>query len=660
MSPQEQARALFFEALDFLAREDYAAAEEKLRRAHSLVPERVSVLTNLSAALLRQGKIAESATYAERSVALDPRNAEGWLNLAQCRRKAGALAQALEYCERSVTLKPDYAEAWSTHGAALLDLQRSQEALASCDKALALQPDHSDAWCNRGLALTGLQRFDEAITSYDRALALNPTAAQAWANRAVTLADLKRYDESLASYEKAITLGSAPYLLGDWLRAKMQVCHWEGFEPACERTLAAVDAGEKAATPFSLLAIRSSPAQQRRCAEIYVRDVFPAIASPLTPRPRHDRIRLGYFSRDFQNHAMSYLMAGLFEHHDRARFELFAFSFGAPAKDAMRRRVEAAFEHFIDVSTKTDDEICRLARSVEIDIAVDIKGLSGYSRTGIFARRAAPVQVNYLGYPGTMGAEYIDYLIADRMVVPPEQVSHYSEAVAWLPHTYWVNDSLRKIAAHTPSREQAGLPARGFVFCCFNNPAKITPDVFDIWVRLLLKVQGSVLWLLDHNAGATRNLRNEAEKRGVAADRLVFALPAEPSEHLARHRLADLVLDTFYYNAHTTASDALWAGLPVLTFPGEAFASRVGASLLQALGLPELIASSADEYESLALALATEPNRLSAIRKRLAANLRTHPLFDTARFTRHIEAAYAAMWQRHQRGLAPDQIEVPA
>ena len=660
MSPQEQARTLFFEALDFLAREDYAAAEEKLRHAHRLVPERVSVLTNLSAALLRQDKMAESATYAERSVALDPHNAEGWLNLAQCRRKAGALVQALECCERSVTLKPDYAEAWSTRGAALLDLQRSEEALASCDRAIALRPDHADAWCNRGLALTGLQRFDEAIASYDRTLALNPKAAQAWANRAVTLADLRRYDESLESYEKAIALGSVPYLLGDWLRAKMQVCHWEGFERACERTLAAVDSGEKAATPFSLLAIPSSPAQQRRCAEIYVRDVFPGIASRITTPAGHDRIRLGYFSRDFQNHAMSYLMAELFERHDRARFELFAFSFGPQVKDAMRRRVEAAFEHFIDVSAKTDDEICRLSRSLGIDIAVDIKGLSGYSRTGIFARRAAPLQVNYLGYPGTMGADYIDYLIADRIVVPPEHLAHYSEAVAWLPHTYWVNDSLRKIAEHTPSRAQAGLPAHGFVFCCFNNPAKITPDVFDIWMQLLLKVPGSVLWLLDHNAGATRNLRAEAQQRGIAAARLVFAPPMEPSEHLARHRLADLVVDTFYYNAHTTASDALWAGLPVLTSPGEAFASRVAASLLQALGLPELITASRDEYESLAHALASAPERLSELKQKLARNLRTQPLFDTARFTRHIEAAYAAMWQRHRHGLAPDHIEVPA
>jgi predicted O-linked N-acetylglucosamine transferase (SPINDLY family) len=323
----------------------------------------------------------------------------------------------------------------------------------------------------------------------------------------------------------------------------------------------------------------------------------------------------------------------------------------------MRRRVQAAFEHFVDVSARSDREISLLAQSLEIDIAVDLKGLSGYSRTGIFAHRPAPVQVNYLGYPGTMGADYIDYLIADRIVVPPQQLPYYSEKIAWLPHTYWVNDSLRKISPQVPTRQAAGLPD-GFVFCCFNNPAKITPDVFDIWMRLLRKVGGSVLWLLDHNPGATRNLRAEAAQRGVSPARLVFAPPMEPSEHLARHRLADLVVDTFHYNAHTTASDALWAGLPVVTCPGESFASRVGASLLQAIGLPELIAPSPQAYETLALSLAANRAQFSEIRQKLAGNLRTHPLFDTALFTRHIESAYAAMWDRHRRGLPPDHIEV--
>lgn len=660
MNPQDQARALFFEALELLAREDYGAAEGRLRAAHQLVPDRVSVLTNLSAALLKQDRIAESEKFARRSVELDPRNAEGWVNLAGCRRREGALAEALECCDRAVALQPGYAEAWSTRAAALLHLQRHDEALASCDQAIALQPGHAAAWSNRGLALSGLQRPDQALASYDRAVELEPRSAQAWANRAVTLGDLRRYDESLESYGKAVALAPPPYVLGDWLRAGMQVCHWEGFETACKRTLAAVDAGQRAASPFSLLAIASSPAQQLRCAETYVHDLFPENSTPIPPLKKQGRLRLGYFSRDFHNHATSYLMAELFERHDRARFELFAFSFGPQVKDAMRRRVEAAFEHFLEVDARTDAETAALARELGIDIAVDLKGLSGYSRTGIFARRAAPVQVSYLGYPGTMGAGYIDYLIADRVVVPPQHFEQYSEKVVWLPHTYWVNDSTRKIAEATPSRREAGLPERGFVFCCFNNPAKITPDLFDAWMRLLTQVDGSVLWLLDHNPGATRNLRAEAHKRGVAPARLVFAPQMEPSQHLARHRLADLVLDTFHYNAHTTAVDALWAGLPVLTCPGETFASRVGASLLRAAGLPELAAGSRKEYEALALSLSAHPDRLSALRAKLQENIRTQPLFDTALFTRHIETAYEMMWERHRSGAPPWYFEVPA
>jgi protein O-GlcNAc transferase len=661
VSPAEEAKALFLEALDCLTREEYAEAEGRLRRAQRLVPERVSVLTNLSAALLRQDKTGEAAHYAEHSVALDPGNAEGWLNLALCRRRAGALAEALECCKRSVELRPDSAEAWSSQGAALLDLQRYAEALASCDRAIALRPGLADAWSNRGLALNALGRFDEAVACYRRAVDADPRAAHAWANLAVTLGDLRRYDESLGSYEKAVALKPVSFVLGDWLRAKMQVCDWKDFAAACDRTLAGVDAGASAASPFSLLTIDSSPAQQRRCAETYVAARFPPCSSP-PPRPsrREARIRLGYFSCDFRNNAMSYLTAGLFELHERSRFELFAFSFGAQVMDAMRRRVEAAFEHFVDVSAKTDEEIAGAARELEIDIAVDLKGLTGYARTGIFARRAAPLQVNYLGYPGTMGAPYIDYLIADRVVVPAGQLAHYSERVAWLPHTYQVNDSRRPIAERTPTRAEVGLPERGFVFCCFNNPAKITPDVFEVWMRLLQNVEGSVLWLIDHNAGATRNLRAEAHKRGVSPGRLVFAPPIEPSEHLARHRLADLVVDTFYYNAHTTAVDALWTGLPVLTVLGGSFASRVCASLLHAVDLPELVAGSSEEYESLALALAADAPRLALIRRKLARNIRAQPLFDTALFARHIESAYTAMHERRLRGLPPAHFEVPA
>jgi protein O-GlcNAc transferase len=622
----ESAKALFLEGLDLLVRQDYAGAERKLRQALELAPDRPSVLTNLSAALLRQDKIDEASRWARRSVELDGRNAPGWLNLAFCQRKEGRFAAALE----------------------------------SCDRALAIRADYAEAWLGRGLALSALGRFEEALASYDQALETDAGSAEAWANRAVTLQDLKRPDEALASYDRSVALGPMPYAFGDRQRVRMELCRWEEFDATCARLTEAIEAGDRICSPFALLGLPSSPGLQRRCAEIYVLDRHPA-AAPSPPVSRHPRrrLRIGYFSADFHNHATSYLMAGLFEHHDRSRFEVTAFSFGPPSSDAMRRRLQAAFEHFVDVRDRSDQEIASLSRELEIDIAVDLKGLTGYARPGIFAARAAPLQVNYLGYPGTMAAPYIDYLVADRTLIPEEHRVHYSEKVVWLPHSYQANDSLRKISGRVPQRREAGLP-EGFVFCCFNNSAKITPGVFDIWMRLLRKLPGSALWLIERDTTAAANLRREAAARGVSPERLVFAAQLDLPGHLARHRLADLFLDTLHYNAHTTASDALWAGLPVVTCIGAAFAGRVGASLLNAIGLPELIARSPLEYEEIALSLATDPRRLRAIREKLAQNRATHPLFDTASFTRHIETAYAAMHERYQAGLPPDHIQVPA
>jgi predicted O-linked N-acetylglucosamine transferase (SPINDLY family) len=396
------------------------------------------------------------------------------------------------------------------------------------------------------------------------------------------------------------------------------------------------------------------------CAVAYTRERHPAVQPPLWngERYRHDRIRLAYLSADFHEHATAYLMAELFELHDRARFEVSAISFGPNKRSRMRTRLRRSFERFIDVRAQSDHEVASLVREMEIDIAVDLKGFTTDSRTGILAYRAAPIQVNYLGFPGTMGADYIDYILADRVVIPEEHQPCYTEKVVYLPDSYQVNDSRRSIAERTPSRAEAGLPERGFVFCCFNNNYKITPAVFDVWMRLLRQVPDSVLWLLEANAVAASNLRREAQARGVEPERLVFAKRAKLAEHLARHRLADLFLDTLPYNAHTTASDALWTGVPVLTRLGSSFAGRVAASLLRAVGLPELIARSVEEYEALALELATDPALLRQFKDRLAANHLTAPLFDTARFTRHIEAAYTRMWEIGQRGEVPRSLDI--
>jgi predicted O-linked N-acetylglucosamine transferase (SPINDLY family) len=355
---------------------------------------------------------------------------------------------------------------------------------------------------------------------------------------------------------------------------------------------------------------------------------------------------------------MAYVMAGLFELHDRSRFELIAISLQPEDKSPMGMRVRSAFDQFIVVHDKSDLEVATLMRSLEIDIAVDLMGFTQFSSTAIFAHRPAPVQVNYMGYPGTMGADYIDYILADSYVIPPTQQACYSEQVVYLPDSYFVFDHQQKLAVDVPGRSEMGLPDTGFVFCCFNNNYKITPEVFDIWMRLLEKVKGSVLWLRESNPAASVNLRHEAELRGVDTARIIFAPRLPVAVHLARHQLADLFLDTLPYNAHTTAADALWAGLPVLTRSGESFASRVAGSLLQAVGLPELITDTPEAYEALALELATNQDKLDDIKARLKQNRNTCPLFNTDRFRRHIEAAYIHMWQQCQQGLAPKTFTV--
>jgi protein O-GlcNAc transferase len=408
-----------------------------------------------------------------------------------------------------------------------------------------------------------------------------------------------------------------------------------------------------------LLGASGSPAEQLVCAKSYVADRYPpASAVPASRQPAHDRIRLAYVSADFGDHPVAFLTAGLFEQHDRTRFETTAISLSACQPGAMFDRLKASFDHFVDVAGKSDAETVAVMRELEIDIAVDLMGHAPHARAGILAARAAPIQANYLGFPGTMGADYIDYIVADRTVVPADTQRHYAEKVVYLPETFQANDAKRWIAAAVPSRAEFGLPGTGFVFCCFNANNKLTPQMFAVWMRLLKRVDGSVLWLLAEDDVVAANLRREAAACGVAPERLVFASRVADADDLARYTRADLFLDTAPFNGGTTASDALWAGLPVVTLAGETFAGRMSASLLRALDLPELVTDSAESYEALALQLATEPALLSGIRTKAARNRETQPLFDTARFTRHLEAAYIGMWDRYRRGTAPEGFAV--
>ncbi|HET7032994.1 MAG TPA: tetratricopeptide repeat protein [Casimicrobiaceae bacterium] len=570
--------------------------------------------------------------------------------------------EAAELLARAAELRPADAEILATWGVALRDCGRYADAVASYDRAIAVAPNYAEAHANRGVALRNLELNDEALQSYDRAIATRPDFVQAYANRAMLLAEIKRYPEALESYKRALQIQpDYPYLYGSWVHAKMQICDWSRIESQYVRLAGKIERGERAATPWQILATPCSAALQRRAAEIAAKDRFPyapAARGPLD-RPAHERIRIGYFSADFHEHATAHLIAELFERHDRAKFELTAYSFGPTAETPMRRRLMAAFDNFVDVRDRSDQDVALLAIERETDIAVDLKGFSQSGRPGIFARRAAPIQVSFLGYPGTMGADYFDYLIADSTLVPEGDQRHYVEKIAYMPESYQVNDTQRTIPDAPIRRADLRLPEEAFVFCCFNNSYKITPAMFDRWMRVLLRVQGSVLWLLHDNEWAEANLRREAHQRGVAAERLIFAPRIPLPGHLARHRAADLFLDTLPCNAHTTASDALWAGLPLVTCQGETFAGRVAASLLRSIRLPELVARTPADYEALAIELATNPAKLREIRERLAHNRFTQPLFDIASYTRALERGYAMMYERHRAGLRPEHISVP-
>jgi len=637
-------------------------AVDLLSRAMAVDPANADVCISRGNALRDLGRHAGALESYERAIALRPDYAEAHNNRGNVLRRLQRHPEALESYGRALALKPDYAEAQNNRGNALADLNRHAEALESYARALALRPGYADAWSNRGNALRGLGRHPEALESYARAIALDAGHVDARYNRGVALGDLKRYAEALESYEQALRLEpDYPFLYGIWLRTRMQVCDWRDFSAHLGRLTERIERSERASSPFPVLALSGSPAVQRKAAQIWVQDRYPTAHS--LPRIRkasgHGRMRIGYFSADFRAHAVSSLTAELFERHDKSRFEVIAFSYGPPGDDDVRKRLAAAFDRFLEVRALSDEGIAALARELDVDIAVDLGGFTGHSRPGIFAHRAAPLQVSYLGYPGTMGAAFIDYIIADRTIVPAEHQRHYAEKIVYLP-SYQASDSRRRIADRVFTREELGLPRAGFVFCCFNNSYKITPGTFDRWMAMLRSVENSVLFLYAENEWAGPNLGKEAAARGVDPRRLVFGARLPMAEYLARYRAADLFLDTSPYNAGATASDALWAGLPVLTCLGETFAGRMGASLLRAIHLPELMTETPEQYERLAIELATDPDRLREIRRKLAAHRLAAPLFDMQRFTRHLEAAYAGMLERHRAGLPPEHIEAQA
>jgi predicted O-linked N-acetylglucosamine transferase (SPINDLY family) len=595
----------------------------------------------------------------DRAIELNSNYAEGWSNKGATLNELKRYHEALGHFDRAIKLNPNYAEAWNNKGTTLNELKRHEEALSYFDRAIELNPRYAEAWSNKGATLRALKRHHDAMSHFDQAIELNPNYAEAWSNRGGIFHEFFNYVSAIECFKKACLLKSdIEWALGDFLYSTLSICLWEDIATTKKDIAFLVNKNHNTISPFTLLALADDPPLHKKASEIFTHSKYPAnlALGPITPYPPHEKIRIGYFSANFYNHAVGFLLAELFELHDKNQFELIGFSFGRMPKDDTQRRIAAQFNHFYEVENMSDTDIVQLSRSLNIDIAVDLMGFTQDARTGIFAHRAAPVQVNYLGYPGTMGTNYIDYIIADTTLIPPESQQHYSEKIVYLPNCYQANDRKRAIADKQFTRRELGIPDTGFVFACFNNNFKILPATFDAWVRILNAVEGSVLWLLADNPTAKQNLLQEAQARGLDPKRLVFADRIPLPEHLARHRQADLFLDTWPYNAHTTASDALWAGLPVLTMLGQSFASRVAASLLNAIRLPELITKTQEEYESLAIKLAHNPQQLRLIKEKLHANRLSAPLFDTPLFTKHLELAYTKMYEQHHAKLAPDNL----
>jgi tetratricopeptide (TPR) repeat protein len=629
--------------------------------ALSLKSDLTEAYNNRGNALLELKRFEQAVASYDGAVSLNPGLAEAHNNRGKALVELKRLEDAVASYDRALLLKPDLAMAYISRASVLMELKRFEEAVSSYDKALLLKPDLAEAYNNRGNALAELTRLGEALASYDRGLSLKPDLATIHNNRANVLLALRRPYEALASYERALSLEpDYPFLFGTCLYTRMMVCDWGSLSDSLTACATDIEARKRVTPPFPALVALDASELHKIASEIYVEAIYPRshVLGPTEKRSPDGKIRVGYYSADFRNHAISYLVAELLEAHDVDRFELYGFSYGPGAQDDMRKRVTAAFSKFIDVRDKSDREVARLSRTLGIDIAVDLTGHTQSGRPGIFAEGCAPVQVNWLGYPGTMGADYINYIIADKIVIPEENQRSFTEKVVYLPNSYQVNDSKRKISDRVFTRQELGLPESGFVFCCFNNNQKILPKTYDGWMRVLKAVNGSVLWLLEDNPSVAMNLRKEAEARGVNGNRLVFAHRMPLDEHLARHRMADLFLDTLPYNAHTTASDALWVGLPVLTCMGRSFAGRVAASLLKTVGLPELVTDTQEAYEAKAIYLAGNSAVLRQLRDRLVANRATTSLFDGRLFARHIEAAYEVMHARCQAGIPADVIEV--
>jgi protein O-GlcNAc transferase len=616
----------------------------------------------LGVAAARLGNLDQAIGAFKKVILLNPRHHEACNDLGNAFSAQRKLDEAVRAYKKAIVLRPDYAMSYYNLGNAYQKQGKFGESVEAYKKALAITPDNVDAHINMGVSLRGQDKLDEAVEAYKKALELNPEIPETFKNLGNVFNDQGKLEEAIASYKKALAL-KPDYASARAAKLEQQarISDW-GERKNDLRFLKELGITGEFIPPFTLLSLEDAPDRHHQRSVNYAQKNYPNkhVMQVARPTEKPERLRIGYFSADFHNHPVMYQLAQVFAKHDKSQFEIIAFAYGASAQDEMRQHLVNNVDVFHDVRVMSDVQTVELARSERLDIAVDLTGYTRNERVRLFSYGLAPVQINYLGYPGTIGASFIDYIIADPIVIPEENRKFYSENIIYLPNTFMPTDNKRVIANKEFTREEMGLPDEGLVFCCFNDNYKISPNEFDIWMRLLGQVKDSVLWLRKTNGWSEGNLRREAEARGISGNRLIFAERLNlPEEHLARHRLADLFLDTFNYNAHATTIDALWAGLPVLTKRGKGFAARVSGSLLSAVGLRDLITENEAEYEKLALKLATNPTDLAQIKSKLAENRLTQPLFDSETYTKHLELGYQLAYDKYFNRQSPDTIFIP-
>ncbi|QWD98261.1 tetratricopeptide repeat protein [Polynucleobacter sp. MG-5-Ahmo-C2] len=640
----------------------HAEALMSFDRAISLEPNYAEAYSNKGNALQELGRYQDAIAVYDKAISLEPNYAEAYSNKGNALQELGRFDEAMLWYQQSLSINAGSPSTWNNVGVAHRRLKNYQQAFECQERALQISPEYADAWCNRGSTAYALFDYVAAVKYFDKALSLKPDYAGAYADKGNVLERLGQYEEALFCFQKAHALKpSLEYLPGSILYTKLKMALWDGLDKDYENVIRGLDKNEKSTLVFPVLSFSNSPEINHQAAQAFINaQHLPKVILQPLEKKTHQKIRIGYFSADFRDHPVSLLTAELFELHDREKFEIYAFSLRSAIKgDKVELRLRKAFDHFLDLEGKTDVQVAQIARDCEIDIAVDLGGHTELSPIGVFSYRAAPIQVGYLGFAGSTGASYMDYIVADKTIIPESSRMHYTEKVVYLPNTFMVDDSKRVPSSRPITRTEYGLPDDHFIFCCFNNSYKFNKKILESWTRVLLKVDKSIFWISENTALFRENILKEFKKLGVGPERIIFSQRVDSMEdHLARYALADLFLDTNPYNAHTTAVDALKAGLPLVTCLGETFPGRVAGSLLRSVGIPELVTQNMGEYERLAIELATHTEKLRDIRIRLIKNRFTTPLFDTQLYAKNIESAYLEMYKRYLNAEPVDHLFV--